>query len=195
MVSSWKPLATLTCLIALFAWVATTTPAGAPVAAADPGPERSGQGSLGLDRLRGPEQFVSLLPDDEEEDGEGETEDDRWREESEEEEDWGEEFERELGYLEMRQAELQATFGDLELMQQVANMAKDPETTAVLAVLATVEEIDEPDDKVAFLKACLDRTKSAAVKRVVQLQLAEVYGRTDRGELAIELVLELAEAE
>lgn len=183
-------IASLFCLVAFVGWLATSFPGNIPSANAEP--------PTHVQRLS--DSFVSFTEDreDEEEDFVEDEDFSREDEGEDEDEDWGEEeelMEREQLYLELHRAELEKTFGELELMQQIAEIANDADTSAILAIVSTVDEIEGLHEKEHFLQACLTRSKSPAVKRVVMMHLAEVYGEMDQASKAIDMVLKLVEGD
>lgn len=121
--------------------------------------------------------------------------DEEWDEDGEydeEEEEWeAEEIERELMYLEIRRAEIQAAFGELELVREVAEIVDSPVATASLVIIEVTNEVDDPEDKIEMLNDLIDVAKSDAVKRLILLKLAEVYGDVGRDEDAYKVVRRL----
>ncbi|MEM9186543.1 MAG: hypothetical protein AAGB00_08625 [Planctomycetota bacterium] len=217
MVRRLQPVLAIIGLVAIVAWLASIVPGSARVVTAGPSLAATPLGAdyvamAAADREADSdgrfeeESFVRGF-DDEDEDEEGEGED--WDEEDEEEwdededeergdyeerdedgEEWEEHeehLEREMMYLELKRAELQAFFGEMELVQQVKAVAADADSAAILAIVSTTEELEE-EEQLAFLRQMMSVSKSDTVKRLIQLKLAEVYGHMDRGDEALDMI-------
>ena len=177
----WKPIAAITCLVALLAWLGTLVPGATQPAGAEP--------SAGVPDLAN--QFV-VFHEGHDDDDEHEHDED-WDEE-EEDEDWDEdewdeeELEREHTYAEVHRTELELLLGEMRVVREVAEIASDPDHAATMVILTLSEEIDDADDFEPLMLDLLSRTKSATVKRLIRMELAERYGREGEDEKALEQV-------
>ncbi|MEN1680022.1 MAG: hypothetical protein AAGJ46_10540 [Planctomycetota bacterium] len=217
MVRKWRPVVSLAAAVGVLAWIVSILPLGHQSANAQSSSVQAadGQSSLRMERLGSSLALSSIREDqdedrfqwlrerdeerffvDHDDDDEHEDWDDDEEEEEYEEEEWEEEdIERELMYLEIRRAEIQAAFGELELVREVASIVESPEATASLVVISVADEIDDEEQKVEALTDLLDVAKSDAVKRLILLQLAEVYGDIGEDEKAYRVVRRLVAEE
>lgn len=204
MVRKFQPVLAIIGLLAVIGWLALVVPGSSRLATAQPSDLRPNDSTLAAPRLA--DQFVVFDDEEDEEEGEEEGEEEDWDEDDERDEDgdedveydeeeegdeeWDEEeeLEREMIYLELKRGELQALFGEMELVEQVTSIVGNADATAVLAIVSAVEEIDEPEQVEAFLLDMQQYAKSSAVKRLINLELAEVYGQTEQTGKALEVL-------
>lgn len=106
-------------------------------------------------------------------------------EEHEHEEFHEEHLERELAGFELYFAELEAVTRILDVVQQMTEIAKDPDSSAIAAVLA-VNDFEEEREQADFLQSVLDQATSETVKRAIRLRLIDVYKHTDQIDKAAE---------
>ncbi len=99
-----------------------------------------------------------------------------------------EEKERELHihrmHLELERAELEASFGRLEMVGRTAQIAENEVTAAAYAVMH-VTDLAEPDQAVELLSNALQKTDNQATQRVIRIKLAEIYAHTERPDEAL----------
>lgn len=113
--------------------------------------------------------------DDEDEEGE----------EGDEYEEYEEDFERELAGFEMFFAELEAVTRVMDVVQQMTEIAKDPDAAAIAAVIAVNDYHDE-EEQAEFLESVLAEAGSETVKRAIRMRLIDVYKHSDRFDQAAE---------
>lgn len=207
MVFNWRPTLMLLGLLATLAWIASLFPGGASVATAEPalGAPRPANGFVALreeaeteERKFGDDREEDYDDEDydEKEDGGKDGDDDDGEEWDEA--DWNEEREQvevELTYLELKRAELQALFGELELVEQITEIVSDADKTAALAIMSVVEEVDGGEQQIAFLQDMMSVAKSEAIRRLIRLQLAEAYSEVNDVQQALSQVRALVSGE
>ncbi|MEM0914678.1 MAG: hypothetical protein AAGB29_07050 [Planctomycetota bacterium] len=124
-------------------------------------------------------EFTEREGDDDDHDG-----DDEYDEE-EDYDDFAEEIERELAGFEMYFAELEAVTRIMDVVQQVTEIAKDPDAAAIAGILA-VNEHHEEDEQLVFLESVLDEAASPTIKRAIRMRLIDVYKHNDQFDKAAE---------
>ncbi|MEO0965145.1 MAG: hypothetical protein AAFY08_08490 [Planctomycetota bacterium] len=140
---------------------------------------------------------MSLMPaspafgqeDDEEDDRiefmERDGDEDEEFDDEDEYEDYGEEFDRELAGFEVFFAELEAVTRVMDIVEQMTEVAKDPDASAIAAIISVSDHHDERE-QVEFLEGVLQETSSETVRRAIRMQLIEVYKHSDRMDKAAE---------
>ncbi|WP_432797174.1 hypothetical protein [Poriferisphaera sp. WC338] len=89
-------------------------------------------------------------------------------------------FEDELDEFELFQGQIDLVQSLLDVVDQVAEIAKKPSLSAVAAVMAAEDYFDEPEEYAAFLNGVLPETKDPTVRRAIYLRLADTYKETDQ---------------
>ncbi|MEM1107361.1 MAG: hypothetical protein AAGH99_01580 [Planctomycetota bacterium] len=99
-----------------------------------------------------------------------------------EDEDWEEEVEE----MEWFMVELELYNELLELVLTYREIASDPGTAGVAAVMAVEEHVEDASESAALFEEMLPQVKNPTVERAIRLKLVEVYGEMDQPEKSIE---------
>ena len=81
--------------------------------------------------------------------------------------------------LELERAELESSFGRLEMVGQIARVAETDVSSAAFAVMH-VERFMELPEAVEFLQDMLEQSKNDAVRRMIRIRLLELNAGLDR---------------
>lgn len=86
----------------------------------------------------------------------------------------------------MMQVELMRNW--LDLIDRYARLSRDPVSSAVAAVVSADDLMRSkpPEEAIAFFNKMLDEAKNDTVKRAIRLQLAELYGKANQPDKALE---------
>lgn len=80
----------------------------------------------------------------------------------------------------------------LYLIDHFARLSENPTSTAIGAVLQAAEVLkDKPQDAINYFNTTLPDVKNEAVRRVIRLQLADLYQRTNQPDKALEQLREV----
>lgn len=112
-------------------------------------------------------------------------EDEEFDDEDEGFDEYEEEFGRELAGFEVFFAELDAVTRVMDIVEQMTEVAKDPDAAAIAAIISVSDHHDERE-QVEFLEGVLQETSSETVRRAIRMQLIEVYKHSDRMDKAAE---------
>ena len=103
--------------------------------------------------------------------------------EEDEDEEAREQEQRELEmrrlHLELERAELETGLGRLEMAARMAQIARDETASAAYAVIQVQEYMELPTC-IGYLKELLGEVTDPAVRRVIQMRLAELHGHMDQ---------------
>lgn len=80
----------------------------------------------------------------------------------------------------------------LYLIDHFARVSENPTSSGIAAVLQTSEVLkDKPQDAIDFFNRALPDVKNDSVRRVIRLQLSDLYTRTNQPDKALEQLREL----
>lgn len=80
----------------------------------------------------------------------------------------------------------------LYLVDHFARLSENPTSTAIGAVLQAADIMkDKPQDAINYFNNALPDVKNEAVRRVIRLQLADLYQRTNQPDKALEQLREV----
>lgn len=104
-----------------------------------------------------------------------------------EDEDWDEEdWEEEIEEFEWYLTELEMYGQLLELVLTYDEIASDPGTAGVAAVMAVEEHVEEASEAAALFEEVLPSVTNPKVKRAIRLKLVDVYGDMDQPKKSLE---------
>ena len=91
----------------------------------------------------------------------------------------------------MMQVELMRNW--LDLIDRYARLSRDPVSAAVAAVVSADDLLrtKPPEQAIEFFNKMLDEAKNDTVKRAIRLQLAELYGKANQPDKALEQLRKL----
>lgn len=115
--------------------------------------------------------------DDDMDRDEDEDEDEEW-----DQEDWEEEMEEFEWYV----VELEMYGQLLELVLTYDEIASDPGTAGVAAVMAVEEHVEEASEAAALFEEVLPDVTNPKVERAIRLKLVDVYGDMDQPQKSLE---------
>lgn len=94
-----------------------------------------------------------------------------------------EELEEHEFHLELERKELEVSFGRLEIVSRVAELAEEKNSAATYAIMHVHEYVEQGEAQ-AFLEDLLDKCEDKQVKRLLHIKLAEIHAHEDRPEEA-----------
>ncbi|MBB6431112.1 hypothetical protein [Algisphaera agarilytica] len=107
--------------------------------------------------------------------------------EGDEDEEWGEEdWEEEIEEFEWYVVELEMYGQLLQLVLTYDEIASDPGTAGVAAVMAVEEHVEEASEAAALFEEVLPQVTNPRVERAIRLKLVDVYGDMDQPEKSLE---------
>jgi hypothetical protein len=91
----------------------------------------------------------------------------------------------------MMQVELMRNW--LDLIDRYARLSRDPVSSGVAAVVSADDLMrgKPPEQAIEFFNKMLDEAKNETVKRAIRLQLAELYGKANQTDKALEQLRKL----
>jgi tetratricopeptide (TPR) repeat protein len=91
----------------------------------------------------------------------------------------------------MMQVELMRNW--LDLIDRYAKLSRDPVSAGVAAVVSADDLLraKPPEQAIEFFNKMLDEAKNDTVKRAIRLQLAELYGKANQSDKALEQLRKL----